>query len=89
MSELSIETPDEDAAERMQIWILPAHGGEPRQLTDEPLGVSAFRFAKRAPRLVMFAPVLADVAAAVQRETATKNVAGYMDEFNALAVAGN
>src|SRR5580658_5488987 len=64
--------PDEDAAERMQIWILPAHGGEPRQLTDEPLGVSAFRFAKRAPRLVMFAPVLADVAPAVQRETATK-----------------
>jgi dipeptidyl aminopeptidase/acylaminoacyl peptidase len=64
--------PDEEAAERMQIWILPAHGGEPRQLTDEPLGVSAFRFAKRAARLVLFAPVLAGVAQDKQRETATK-----------------
>jgi dipeptidyl aminopeptidase/acylaminoacyl peptidase len=64
--------PDEDAAERMQIWILPAQGGEPRQLTDEPLGVSAFRFAKRAARLVLFAPVLAGVAPSLQRETAAK-----------------
>jgi dipeptidyl aminopeptidase/acylaminoacyl peptidase len=64
--------PDEDAAERMQIWLLPAHGGEPRQLTDEPLGVSAFRFAKRAARLVMFAPVLAGVAQDKQRESAAK-----------------
>ncbi|HTC45460.1 MAG TPA: S9 family peptidase [Steroidobacteraceae bacterium] len=64
--------PDEDAAERMQIWILPAHGGEPRQLTDEALGVSAFRFAKRAARLVMFAPVLAGMAQDKQRESAAK-----------------
>jgi dipeptidyl aminopeptidase/acylaminoacyl peptidase len=64
--------PDEEAAERMQVWLLPAHGGEPRQLTDEPLGVAAFRCAKRAARLTLLAPVLLGVEHAQQRETATK-----------------
>ena len=32
---------------------------------------------------------IANLASAEQRETAMKNVAGYMDQFNALAVAGN
>jgi len=64
--------PDEDAEKRMQVWILPAAGGEPQQLTDEPLGVEAFRFARRADRLVLFAPVLADVAYEQQRETAAE-----------------
>src|SRR5262245_22213748 len=31
--------PDEDAEKRSQVWIIPAAGGEPAQLTDEPLGV--------------------------------------------------
>ncbi|MGZ5179464.1 MAG: dipeptidyl-peptidase 5 [Ramlibacter sp.] len=61
--------PDEDADKRMQVWLLPAAGGEPQQLTDEPLGVEAFRFAARADRLVLFAPVLADVPHDKQRET--------------------
>jgi len=60
--------PDEDAEKRMQVWLLPAEGGEPRQLTDEPLGVEAFRFARRADRLVHFAPVLLGVAHEKQRE---------------------
>ena len=64
--------PDEDAEKRMQVWILPAEGGEPRQLTDEPLGVDAFRFAKRADRLVLFAPVIAGVDHDQQRGTAAK-----------------
>lgn len=64
--------PDEEAAERMQIWVLPHEGGEPRQLTDLPLGVSGFRCAKQAPRLVLFAPVLAGVELKAQRETAAK-----------------
>ena len=64
--------PDEDAAERMQVWLLPAHGGEPRQLTDEPLGVAAFRCAKRAPRLVLLTPVQFGVEHGQQRETAAK-----------------
>ena len=38
--------PDEEAEKRMQVWLLPAAGGEPQQLTDEPLGVEAFRFAR-------------------------------------------
>ena len=64
--------PDEEAEKRMQIWLLPAEGGEPRQLTDEPLGVEGFRFAKRAERLVYFAPVIPGVAHDKQRETATQ-----------------
>jgi len=63
--------PDEDAEKRMQVWLLPAEGGEPRQLTDEPLGVEAFRFARRAGRLAYFAPVLAGVPHEQQREAAS------------------
>lgn len=64
--------PDEDADKRMQVWLLPPDGGEPRQLTDEPLGVEAFRFARRADRLVLLAPVLAGVAFDKQREVAAE-----------------
>ncbi|HYC63613.1 MAG TPA: S9 family peptidase [Reyranellaceae bacterium] len=64
--------PDEDAEKRMQVWILPPEGGEPRQLTDEPLGVEGFKFADKAERLVLFAPVLAGVEHAKQRETAAE-----------------
>src|SRR5205085_8213622 len=62
--------PDEGADKRMQVWVLHAAGGEPQQLTDEPLGVEAFRFAAKADRLVLFAPVLPDVPHDKQRETA-------------------
>ncbi|MGA2551658.1 MAG: prolyl oligopeptidase family serine peptidase [Burkholderiaceae bacterium] len=67
---------DEDTSKRMQVWILPAAGGEPQQLTDEPLGVIDFRFARNGDRLVAFAPVIPDVAYEKQREIAldrTKN----------------
>ena len=64
--------PDEEADKRMQVWILPAAGGEPQQLTDEPLGVESFRFAKSAPVLALFAPVLAGVEHDKQRETASE-----------------
>jgi dipeptidyl aminopeptidase/acylaminoacyl peptidase len=64
--------PDEDADKRLQVWIIPAEGGEPQQLTDEPLGVESFRFARRASRLAYFAPVLPGVAQDKQRETATE-----------------
>ena len=64
--------PDEEAEKRMQVWILPADGGEPQQLTDEPLGVEAFRFAKAALALVLLAPVLQDVQHDKQRETAVE-----------------
>src|SRR6185369_4319441 len=64
--------PDEDADKRMQVWLLQAEGGEPRQLTDEPLGVEGFRFAAKADRMVLFAPVLAGVEHDKQRETAAE-----------------
>ena len=64
--------PDEEAEKRMQVWLLPADGGEPRQLTDEPLGVEAFRFARRADRMCLLAPVIAGVAHDKQRETASE-----------------
>jgi dipeptidyl aminopeptidase/acylaminoacyl peptidase len=61
---------DEQADQRMQVWLLPAQGGEPRQLTDEPLGISAFRFARAADRLVVLAPVLPGVPLDQQRKAA-------------------
>jgi dipeptidyl aminopeptidase/acylaminoacyl peptidase len=64
--------PDEAADKRMQVWLLPADGGEPRQLTDEPLGVEGFRFAKDADRLVLLAPVLAGIDHDKQREAAAE-----------------
>jgi len=64
--------PDEEADKRMQVWLLPAPGGEPQQLTDEPLGVAAFRFARAADRLVLLAPVLPGVALEQQRTTASE-----------------
>lgn len=60
---------DEDADKRMQVWLLPKDGGEPVQITDEPLGVDAFRCAKHAPRLALLTAVLPGVAHEKQRET--------------------
>src|ERR1700674_310055 len=62
--------PDEDSDKRTQVWILPAAGGEPQQLTDEPLGVEAFKFARAADRLIVLALVIPGVPYAKQRETA-------------------
>lgn len=64
--------PDEEAEKRMQVWLLPAEGGEPRQLTDEPLGIEGFRFARNADRMVAFAPVIAGVPHDQQREVFSK-----------------
>ena len=66
--------PDEEAEKRSQVWIIPAQGGEPQQLTDEPLGVEAFAFAERADRMVLFAPVLDGVPFDKQRETVAERV---------------
>jgi dipeptidyl aminopeptidase/acylaminoacyl peptidase len=63
---------DDEADKRMQVWLLPADGGEPRQLTDEPLGVESFKFAARADRMAYFASVLPGVAHDKQRETAAE-----------------
>ena len=41
-------------------------------MTDEPLGVASFRFAARADRMALFAPVLPGVAHDKQRETAAE-----------------
>ncbi len=62
--------PDEEGDKRMQVWLLPVHGGEPQQLTDEPLGVVAFRFARAADRLVVLAPVVPGVPLDQQRKSA-------------------
>ena len=61
--------PDDDAKDRRQVWLLPAAGGEPFPLTDEPLGIEQFRFAPKGDRLVCIAPVLAGVEHDRQRET--------------------
>lgn len=38
-------TGEADEDPRVQVWMFPAEGGEPRVVTDEPLGVDAFRVA--------------------------------------------
>ena len=63
--------PEDGDDERAQVWILPADGGgEPRPLTDEALGVAAFRFAAAGDALVCVAPVLPGVSPDEQRKTA-------------------
>ena len=52
---------------KRQVWLLPAAGGEPRPLTDEPLGVHDFAFARAGDRLVVIADVLPGVAHEEQR----------------------
>jgi len=65
---------DEDADKRSQLWILPAEGGEPLQLIDEPLGVDAFLFAKKAGSLVLSTGVIPEIAHDKQREFASDQV---------------
>jgi len=62
--------PLEGDEDRRQVWILPADGGEPQPLTDEPLGVRSFRFARTVPELFVIADVLPGVAHAEQRARA-------------------
>ncbi len=64
--------PDDDEP-RNQVWLLPADGGEACRVTDEALGVSAFRFAARANALLLLTPVLPGVATDEQRETAKRH----------------
>lgn len=61
----SSATGDDD--KRAQVWALPAGGGEPVPVTDEPHGVGDFRVA--AGRLVAMTTWLSGVAAGEQRET--------------------
>jgi dipeptidyl aminopeptidase/acylaminoacyl peptidase len=62
--------PDPGDDQRNQVWLMPAGGGEPRPITDEPLGVDGFRFASGGDRLIVVAPVLPGVAHDEQRKTA-------------------
>lgn len=55
---------------RTQVWLLPAGCGEPRPLTDEPLGVADFRFASAGDRLVVLADALPSVPLDEQRAVA-------------------
>ncbi|MFN3653615.1 MAG: S9 family peptidase [Armatimonadota bacterium] len=64
--------PEEGDEERSQVWLLPAGGGEPRPLTDEPLGVASFRFAAAADRLLVVADVLPGVPHEEQRAHAAE-----------------
>lgn len=67
---------------RPQVWLLPAAGGEPRPLTDEPLGVSSFRFARDADVLVAVAPALPGV----ERDKARKHAADVKKNGPSLLV---
>jgi dipeptidyl aminopeptidase/acylaminoacyl peptidase len=58
--------PEDGDDERSQVWLLPAQGGEPVPLTDEPLGVGSFRFA--GDTLIVQADVLPGVPEEEQRK---------------------
>ena len=60
---------DDEGEPRDQVWIMPEHG-EARPITDEPLGVSGFRFAEEAEVLVVETLVLPGVPHAEQRKAA-------------------
>ncbi|CAN5422651.1 S9 family peptidase [soil metagenome] len=60
----------DDADKRMQVWMLPVGGGEPQPLTDEPLGVQAFKCASHAGVMLVVSAVLPGVEHDKQRETA-------------------
>ena len=64
--------PEDGDDERAQVWILPADGGgEPRRLTDEPLGVSGVPLRGRGRRARLHrAAVLPGVPHDEQRKTA-------------------
>ena len=57
----------EGESQRSQVWLLPALGGEPRPLTDEPLGVTGFHFAPEADVMVATVEQLPGVASGEQR----------------------
>jgi dipeptidyl aminopeptidase/acylaminoacyl peptidase len=42
-----------DAKDRMQVWVMPADGGEPVQTTDAPGGVTGFRISPDGTRLAL------------------------------------
>lgn len=64
----AVAKPDDEAKDRNQVWVLPAAGGEAYQVTDEPLGIEAFKFAADGDRLLCIAPVLLDQPHDKQRE---------------------
>lgn len=57
-----------EADPRTQVWLLGPGPGEPRALTNEPIGVLGFQFAKSADRLVVLAGILPGIPAEKQRE---------------------
>ncbi|HJK92639.1 MAG TPA: S9 family peptidase [Polyangiaceae bacterium LLY-WYZ-15_(1-7)] len=59
--------PEEGEEKRAQVWVLPEDGGDPRRLTDEPLGVRDFRLAANADVMVVLADVWPGVAHEEQR----------------------
>lgn len=62
--------PEDGDDERAQVFVLGPQPGDAVPLTDEPLGVTAFRFAKDGDRLVVLADVLVGVPHDKQREVA-------------------
>ncbi len=63
---------DLEAPGAVQVWAFPSTGGEPEPLTDEPLGVTDFRFARQAEVLVLWTARLPDVDEDAWRETAVR-----------------
>jgi dipeptidyl aminopeptidase/acylaminoacyl peptidase len=66
--------PEEGDEERTQVFILPVQGGEPMPITDEPLGVLAFRFS--GDTLIIQANVLVGVLHEEQRKKSQENKKG-------------
>lgn len=59
---------------RQQVWMLPAHGGEPRPLTDEPLGVG--HFIVRGARMALLCAHQPGVKESEQRQVAQSRKLG-------------
>jgi dipeptidyl aminopeptidase/acylaminoacyl peptidase len=73
-SDPAVEEHDDEEAQRL--WLLPAHGGEPRKVADRPGGIEDFVVARGTGTVVFAGPMLPGVTDADQEGRDRRKAAG-------------